>query len=176
MMIVYKYRYCVSEGHYGSSGICHKCKSGAVCKKPIEREDWKDLNKGVMIMNELGLLAAADADGKRFLVCMFLPKCVESALGRLLLFRCKLAKENMLVLHDYMHQPLTHCNSTCLFPWPHCSYLLLVSRWILVFYKNGQICFECAEDKTTLNIFLPSLLLLFFFVLTLPWLCILINN
>ena len=97
-------------------------------------------------------------------------------LTRLLLFRCKLAKENMLVLHDYMHQPLTHCNSTCLFPWPHCSYLLLVSRWILVFYKNGQICFECAEDKTTLNIFLPSLLLLFFFVLTLPWLCILINN
>ena len=48
----YGYSLCVcDDGHYGSNGICHKCMSGAVCKKP-KVDSWKDLNKSFMIMNE----------------------------------------------------------------------------------------------------------------------------
>ena len=140
----YGYRYCVcDDGHYGSHGICHKCMSGAVCKKP-KVDSWKDLNKSVMIMNE-GFWPMPKPENVSHLRKCFSPKACNPSGD------CSCSGIGITRLNQ-----LTHCNSRCLCS--HGNTGRFCSRCFEGFYKSGQICIECAEDRPKLYISLLSLI------------------
>ena len=129
----YGYRYCVcDDGHYGASGVCHECMSGAVCKKP-KVEDWKDLNKSVMIMNEGFWPLPKPGNVSHLRRCFSQKACNPSGDCS-----CSLqANKRKQVGVTGLHQPLTRCKQHLpLLPWQHWSFLLSVSRWILQKWTN----------------------------------------
>ena len=141
----YGYIFCVcDDGHYGTNGICHKCMTGAVCKKP-KIDSWKDLNKSVMIMNE-GFWPMPKPENVSHLRKCFSPKACNPSGD------CSCSGIGITRLN----KPITHCNSTCLCS--HGGTGRFCSRCFDGFYKTGQICFQCAEDRPKLYISLPSLI------------------
>ena len=113
-----------------------------MCKKP-KVDCWKDLNKSVMIMND-GFWPMPNPENVSHLrQCFSRKACNPSG-------DCSCSGIGI----PRLNQQLTHCNSTCLCS--HGNTGRFCSRCLDGFYKSGQMCFECAEDRPKLYISLPS--------------------
>ena len=155
----YSYRYCVcDDGHYGSSGVCHTCMPGGVCHK-AKVEDWRDLNKSVMIMNT-GLWPSPKPGNVSHLVQCPSPKpCNPSGSCS-----CWLEAENRT--DDQVKRPNqfpTQCNSTCLCS--HGNTDRFCSRCFDGYYKSGELCYECNKDRASMYVFLPVMAVSILFLL-----------
>ena len=146
----YGHRYCVCDGgYYGHSGVCHQCMPGSACPKN-EVQSWRELNKSVMVMKE-GFWPAPEPDNVSHLEQCSSLQCNPSG-------SCSCWLETVNTTDKQIRpyaQPRTKCNKTCLCH--HGNAERLCSRCLPGYYKSGELCYECTNNRTNLYIFLPVL-------------------